>query len=247
MSSPSEPGPVALVTGSAGGLGQAAAERLAADGLRVHVVWRSAEERVPALEERFSGRVHRADLCEAGAAARLVSDVLSLDGELHHVVHAVGDYAEGSLAETDSATFRALFESNLFSARDLAEAARLPLREAASTSGDASLLFFGTAGLAGLSARSQTAAYAAAKSALLVFVRSLAKEEAAHRVRVNMISPGLVPHEGAHPSTGDPALHSKIPLGRPGTPAEIAEGVRFLTTARHVTGQDLGIDGGWLL
>ena len=66
-------------------------------------------------------------------------------------------------------------------------------------------------------------------------------------MRVNMISPGLVPHEGSHGSTSDPELHAKIPLGRAGTPEEIAHGVHFLATARHVTGQDLGIDGGWLI
>ena len=82
---------------------------------------------------------------------------------------------------------------------------------------------------------------------LLVFVRSLAKEEASHGVRVNMISPGVVPHDAAHSSTLDPELQAKIPLGRPGTPSEIAAGVHFLTTSRQVTGQDLGIDGGWLL
>jgi NAD(P)-dependent dehydrogenase (short-subunit alcohol dehydrogenase family) len=109
------------------------------------------------------------------------------------------------------------------------------------------MLFFGTAGLAGLGARAKTAAYGAAKSALLVLVRSLAKEEAPHGVRVNMISPGIVPHDGAHASTLDEDLQARIPLGRAGTPEEIAEGVHFLTTARQVTGQDLGIDGGWLL
>jgi len=247
VNAPSEHGPVALVTGSAKGLGFAAAERLSREGFRVHVVWRSSEECVPTLEERFEGRVHRADLCEAGAASRLVEAVLAIDGALHHVVHAVGEYSEESLAGSDPDSFRRIFESNLFSARDLADAARDPLRMAAELSGDASMLFFGTAGLDGLGARTRTAAYAAAKSALLVLVRSLAKEEASRGVRVNMISPGLVPHEGAHPSTHDPELHAKIPLGRPGTPEEIAEGVHFLATARHMTGQNLGIDGGWLL
>jgi len=247
VSTQGEPGPVALVTGSARGLGAEAALRLAAEGFRVHVVWRSSEDKVPALEERFPGRVHRADLSSEGAAAALISAVLAVDGALDHLVHAVGDYAEGSLSEMSGERFRQLFESNVFTARDMAEAARGPLRESSAERGDASMLFFGTAGLAGLGARSETSAYASAKSALAVFMRSLAKEEASFGVRVNMISPGLVPHEGAHPSTSDPALQARIPLGRAGTPAEIADGVHFLATARHITGQDLGIDGGWLL
>ena len=247
MSTQGELGPVALVTGSARGLGAEAALRLSAEGFRVHVVWRSSEDQVPALEERFPGRVHRADLSDEGAASALVDAVLAVDGTLCHLIHAVGDYDEGSLSEMSGARLRELFESNVFTAVDLADAARGPLREAAAAHGDASMLFFGTAGLAGLGARAKTPAYASAKSALAVLMRSLAKEEAAYGVRVNMISPGLVPHEGAHPSTSDPALHARIPLGRAGTPAEVAGGVHFLTGARHITGQDLGIDGGWLL
>ena len=146
-----------------------------------------------------------------------------------------------------TAQLRALFESNVFTAMEMADAARGALRAAAHGEGDASMLFFGTAGLAGLGARTKTPAYAAAKSALAVLMRSLAREEAEHGVRVNMISPGLIPHAGAHPSTLDPTLHAKIPLGRAGTPSDVADGVHFLTHARHITGQDLGIDGGWLL
>jgi NAD(P)-dependent dehydrogenase (short-subunit alcohol dehydrogenase family) len=213
----------------------------------VHVVWRSSEERVPALAERFPSRVHRADLCDEGAALALINEVLAVDGELQHVIHAVGDYAEAPLSEMDSSALRRLFESNLFSAFSVAEASRSALRAGAANAHDATLTFFGTAGLDGLRARTQTAAYAAAKSALLVLVRSLAKEEAEHGVRVNMVSPGIIPHDAAHSSTLDPLLQAKIPLGRPGTPSEIAAGVHFLTTSRQVTGQDLGIDGGWLL
>ena len=213
----------------------------------MHVVWRSSEELVPALAERFPGRVHQADLCEEGAAQSLVDEVLGVDGELQHVIHAVGDYEEGPLSAMGSKELRRLFESNLFSAMSLAESSRSVLRAVAAEGHDSSLTFFGTAGLDGLRARTRSAAYAAAKSALLVFVRSLAKEEASHGVRVNMISPGVVPHDAAHSSTLDPELQAKIPLGRPGTPSEIAAGVHFLTTSRQVTGQDLGIDGGWLL
>lgn len=213
----------------------------------MHVVWRSSEAQVPALIERFPGRVHQADLCNEGAASALIDAVLATDGQLQHVIHAVGDYEEGPLSEMGASALRGLFESNLFSALSLADASRAALRAAAAKAGDASLTLFGTAGLDGLRARTQTAAYAAAKSALLVLARSLAKEEASHGVRVNMISPGIVPHEAAHSSTLNPELQAKIPLGRPGTPSEIAAGVHFLTTSRQVTGQDLGIDGGWLL
>ncbi len=84
---------------------------------------------MPELEQRFPGRVHRADLSREGAAKALVEAVLAVDGALHHLVHAVGDYAEGSLSEMSGESFRQLFESNVFTARDMSEAARGPLRD----------------------------------------------------------------------------------------------------------------------
>jgi NAD(P)-dependent dehydrogenase (short-subunit alcohol dehydrogenase family) len=235
---------VALVTGSARGLGFASARRLAARGDRVHVVWRSSEERAAQLEEEFPGRVHRADLVSEEGAAELVERVLAVDGRLDVVVHAVGGYASGPLAGCDAGTLRDLWESNVLSAFHLASAVRPHLRERGGR-----LVFFGTAGLAGLGARREAAAYASAKSALLVLARSLAVEEAPHGVTVNVVSPGVVPHDGAHPDTLDPALLARIPAGRPGTPEEVAEAVCWLTSeeARHTTGADVPVTGGWLI
>ena len=237
-------GPVTLVTGSARGLGLAVARELAAAGDRVHVVWRSSADRAEALEREFPGRVHRVDLASDAEASDLVQAVLGSDGRLDRVVHAVGDFDAGPLDQVEPSTLRALFESNVMSAWNLACAGR----EAVRASGGA-WVFFGCAGLGGQRARRQTAAYAAAKSALAVLVRSMALEEAAHGVRVNMVSPGIVPHDGAHPDTLDPARQARIPMGRTGNPQEIAKAAAWLLSddSGYATGQDLEIAGGWML
>ena len=104
------------------------------------------------------------------------------------------------------------------------------------------------AGLAGLRGRREAAAYAAAKSALCVLVRSWALEEAAHGVRVNLLSPGIVPHADAAAETRDPARAERVPLGRAGTPEEIAAAAAFLLGdgASYCTGVDLEVAGGWM-
>jgi NAD(P)-dependent dehydrogenase (short-subunit alcohol dehydrogenase family) len=235
---------VALVSGSVRGLGLAVARRLVRDGYKVHVTWRTSAARADVLVPEFDGRVHRADLEDEDETRALVDAVLTRDGQLDAFVHAVGDFSAAPLASTTAAEVRRLLENNVLSAVHAFDAAREPLR---ATRGAA--LFFGVAGLEGLRGRRESAAYAAAKSALLVLVRSWALEEAAHGVRVNLVSPGIVPHADAAPETRDPARIARIPLGFAGTPEDIAAAAGFLLSdeARHVTGVDLPVAGGWML
>ena len=233
-----------LVGGGIRGLGLACARALQARGARVHLVWRSSAGAARERAREFGERIHRADLGRPEEAARVVERVLAADGRLDHLVHAVGDYVSGDLERADPSEARAMWASNVETALVAFAAARPALRAARG-----SAVFFGCAGLGGLRARRETALYAAAKSALVVLARSWALEEAPHGVRVNVVSPGLVPHEHAAPDTLDPARQARIPFGRAGTPAEVAAAVAFLTSrdARYTTGADLPVAGGWML
>jgi NAD(P)-dependent dehydrogenase (short-subunit alcohol dehydrogenase family) len=235
---------VALVTGSARGLGLAVARHLRARGARVHVTWRSEGESARALRDEFGRDAHRADLLDPASAEELVAAVLARDGRLDHAVHAVGEYVSGPLVTTELADLRRMLASNVESAFTFFGAVRSTLRAARGRS-----VFFGTSGLAGFRARRSTAAYAAAKSALTVLVKSWALEEAPHGVTVNMVSPGHVPHAHAHADTLDPELLARIPLGRPGTPEDVARAVAFLLAdeASYTTGSELLVGGGWML
>lgn len=236
---------VVLVTGGVRGLGLAAARRLAREGWSCHLTWRSSRELAAERRAEFGAeRVHRCDLLEPDAADRCIQAVCAAEGRLDALVHAVGDYDPGRLEDLGPERLEALFASNVTSALRAAGAARAALRASRGA-----LLFFGTAGLAGLRARRRSAAYAATKSALLVLARSLAVEEAPHGVRVNVVSPGHAPHPHAHPDTSAPELVERIPAGRAGTPEEVAAAVAWLLSdeARYVTGADLPVAGGYLL
>ena len=235
---------VALVSGSARGLGLAVARHLRARGERVHVTWRTDGAEARALREEFGPRAHRADLLGEHDATALVRAVLQQDGRLDHAVHAVGEYVSGPLAATTRAELARMLASNVESAFAFFDAVRPALRASRGRA-----VFFGTSGLAGLRARRRTAAYAAAKSALFVLVKSWAVEEAAHGVTVNLVSPGHVPHAHAHPDTLDEQRLGAIPLGRAGTPEDVARAVAFLCSddASYTTGTELLVSGGWLL
>ena len=236
------PAPVTLVTGSSRGLGCEIAKAFQERGDKVHAVWRRDGEGTEELREQYRGRNHRVDLGEAEAAARLVERILEIDGKLDHVVHCVGDFESAPLEDTEPGRWRELLDSNLMTAVHLVDALREPMRETGGT-----LVLFGCAGAAELRGRRRVAAYAAAKSALLVLARSLAREEARYGLRVNTVSPGLVPHADAHPETNDPARHAAVPLGRAGTPEEVAAAVLWLSSSRssYVVGADLELSGGW--
>jgi NAD(P)-dependent dehydrogenase (short-subunit alcohol dehydrogenase family) len=210
----------------------------------VHVVYRSSAAAARELESEFPERVHRADVLREQDWAALIAAVRERDGGLDNLVHAVGEYVHGDLASVSPDDLRRMLASNVESAFLGMRAARAALRE---RRGNA--VFFGCAGLDGARARRTMAAYASAKTALLVLARSLAVEEARFGVRVNMVSPGHVPHEHASDDTLDPARWERIPLGRPGTPDEVARAVEWLTSpaASYVIGANVDISGGWML
>ncbi len=234
---------VALITGSARGLGLACARRFAEQGALVHVVYRTRNADTEALEREFGARVHQADVTSEPQIARVVQAVLARDSRIDQGVHAVGEFIAGPLAELEPADFRRMFLSNTESAFLFARAVLPALRE---TRGQ--LVFLGAAGLAGLRARREAAAYIAAKSALLVLAKSLALEEAGAGVRINVVSPGIVAHEHADADTFEKLAAGKLPLkGSPGETRDIAAAVAWLCSAqaKHITGVDLEVAGGF--
>lgn len=233
---------VVLVTGSVRGLGLAVAREFAKRGDRVYVTWRSSEKLAADLENEFAGRVVQLDLLDHDSTLACVAQIVRAEGRLDHLVQCAGEYLAKSLAETTACEATHMWRSNVETSLHLMEAARRALRESRGTA-----VFLGCAGLEGLRARRSVAAYAAAKTALCVFVRSWALEEGPHGVRVNLVSPGIIPHEHADDDTHDAELHGAIPLGAPGTPADVAQACLWLSSdqAAHITGVNLPVTGGW--
>jgi len=245
-----------LLTGASRGIGHAIAESLIARQDRVALAVRDVS--APAVREllaRAPGSVALpVDLADRALTSTLVERACDALGGLDALINCAGIVRYAALSELTPAELYQQFEINCFAPLWLARAAAEHL---AAQGGGA---IVSVASTLGLKPAPLTAAYAASKAALISFTRSLALEFAAARVRVNAVAPGIVDTEMvrvARPGTaGAPPLSAEQqlaqlsalhPLGRLGTPAEIAEAVLYLVDARFVTGTVLVADGGLLL
>lgn len=241
---PATPAPVALVTGAARRIGAAIARRLHADGydLALHYHASAADMRVLAaeLESIRPGSVLplQADLAAFDRLPELVAQAVGRFGRLDGLVNNASAFFPTPMGAATPAQWDTLFAVNARAPFFLAQAAAPHL----AASGGA---IVNLADVYALQPRADLAVYAASKAALLGATRALAVA-LAPRVRVNAIAPGAIlwPDAGADEELQQ-ALLAKTPLGRTGTPEEIAGVVAWLLRdAGYVTGQVLRVDGG---
>lgn len=241
----------ALVTGASSGLGAAIARELAAEGYIVGLVARR-RERLEALARELPGaHVLAGDLRDAGFAERVVDTFVARTERLDLVVNNAGAPRPGSEPIATDAQLTAAFALNVFAAYQLGLRA-LPHLER--TRG--SVVNIGSAGVARTIALDLV--YLASKGALEVMSRGMAKLWAPRGVRVNTVSPGLMPTEifeaiGLSPDDAAAHLAEAItrfqPLERAGDPRDVARAVVYLASERapFITGATLAVDGGMSL
>lgn len=237
---------VALVTGAAGGIGEAIAARLAAAGLIV-----AAVDRAPLASE---GSVHgyQADVSNSVEVAALVERIEEELGAIEVLVNAAGILRTGAVLDSDATAFHELLLVNTI-------AVDLLCREVASVMAPRRRGAIVTVSSnAGGVPRSGMAAYGASKAAASSYTKALGLELAEYGIRCNVVAPGTTrttmldqigesEHVIRSAIEGSAASYKVgIPLGRVAEPCDIAAAVAFLVSddARHITMQELYVDGG---
>jgi NAD(P)-dependent dehydrogenase (short-subunit alcohol dehydrogenase family) len=216
-------GDTALVTGAGGGIGRGIAAALAEEGARV-----------------FGADLPDADLSQPGAAAGLAREAIRRLGRVSIFVHAASprrQEAQKALAASE-AQWREMLEVNLNAAFILAQSLGLHMQE----NGIKGRMLFITS----LHAHSprNLPHYSAAKAGQTMLMKELARALGPHGIRVNAIAPGAIPGGGF---AAPPAMTAKIPLGRFGTPADVAAMAVAVLSERfgaYVTGATVVVDGG---
>lgn len=233
----------ALVLGAGRGLGRACAQALAADGAEVVLASRTEAELEQATAAiRAAGGSARHLVCDATQAEEIGALFASLD-RLDVLVHAAGVNRPSPIVEMPVADLDLMLAVNVRSAY-LAGAA------AARTMSAGGSMVFISSQMGHVGAPRRTA-YCATKHAVEGLVKAMAVELAPRGIRVNSVAPTFVETELTRPFLEDEAFRaevvSRIPLGRLGTPAEVAAAVLFAAgpAARLITGTSIRVDGGW--
>ncbi len=238
-------GRVALVTGASRGIGRAIALRLAAQGARVVAAARGENARPVADEIGAAGGAAEAvalDVTAAGAADEAVKGTIERHGRIDILVNNAGIARDQLMLRLKREDWDAVLATNLTAAYALTQAALKPMIRQRSGR------IVSISSVVGQSGNAGQANYAASKAGLIGFSKAVALEVASRGITVNVVAPGLIETdmtqaiaEGARAS-----WESRIPLGRLGTPDDVAAAVCFLASdeASYITGQVVAVNGG---
>ena len=183
-----------------------------------------------------------ADMTDTASLEALVAGVMTRHGKIDVLVSNAGITRDQLMLRMKRADWDEVLATNLTAAFTLCQAVLKPMIKQRSGRIVAISSVVGQSGNAG------QANYAASKAGLIGFCKSLAREVASRNVTVNVVAPGLIETDMTRALTADAQKDwsAQIPLGRPGSPADVAAAVCFLASdeASYITGQVLGVNGG---
>ncbi len=243
-------GRVVWLTGASGGLGSGIAIRLAEAGMRLALHYHTGRARTQTLVKRLAAAgaeaiITSGDLTDPEQTLRAVKTVRALLGQPYALVHAAGPVLHKPALKHTREEFDRMLAGNLTSFFEAARVVVPGMRR----EGTGRVIAFGMAGAHETRPMPRFAPHLAAKAGLIAFARTLALEEAAEGITVNVISPGNIPHkrlsrEEAYLREAGP----DHPMGHHGSWEDVADAVLYLLSpaADYITGTVLEVTGGWL-
>lgn len=218
-----------LITGSTSELGQSISKLLAQNNYELILHYHNKPEDAKKLAKTLGvKKILKADLTKKEAVKKMFKKI----GRVDILINCIGGFIYKPLAETSITEFEECFNSNFSTALYCAKEAIPTMRE----NNFGRIINFGSVGCDQITVRPLTTPYYIAKSALLMLTKSLAREENANGITVNMISPGVLPG-GIQPNPKTPI----IPYDA------VAEAVLFIINEKnkHINGTNLDISAGW--
>jgi len=238
---------VAVVTGAGRGIGHAIAGRLANEGARVACVSRTEANAKKTVDEINAMRADAAkyyavDVGDHAAVQKIGAQILQDFGKIDILINNAGMTRDGLAMRMSLEDWDSVINTNLRGAFSFTQAI---LRAMVKRRSGRIINISSVSGIMGNAGQTN---YAASKAGLIGFTKSLARELAGRNITVNAVAPGFITTDmtaGLSDKVKE-TLHAKIPLGKTGTPEDIANAVAFLASAEagYITGQTLCVDGG---
>ena len=238
-------GQIALVTGASRGIGAAIALELAKQGLQV-VGTATTDEGAARISAALAAypncRGANLNVNDAGAGEALIDDIVKSQGGLHVLVNNAGITKDTLAMRMKDDDWDAVLDTNLKAVFRMSRAAIRPMMKQRYGR------IISITSVVGASGNPGQANYAAAKAGVAGMTRALARELGSRNITVNCVAPGFIATDmtAALPEAQHQALMTQIPLGKLGTPEDIAHAVSYLASplAAYVTGQELHVNGG---
>jgi 3-oxoacyl-[acyl-carrier protein] reductase len=241
---------VALVTGGSRGIGRGIALRLAQEGAKVAIAYRTnkAAAQTALRQMQAAGAdcvAVEIDVSEDGRSEQLVQTVVERFGRLDVLVNNVGEFRWGTLAESSAGDWKSIFDSNVMTVMLMCRSALPHMRKARW----GRIINLGAVGAERAFGQAKISAYMAAKAAVVAMSRSLALEEAKNGVTVNVVNPSNIDEKDLSLEEARKMRDARYPVGRPPTVEDVAASVAFFASeeAEYVTGQVVNVSGGWML
>jgi 3-oxoacyl-[acyl-carrier protein] reductase len=240
---------VALVTGSSRGIGKAIALKLAETGASLVINYKSncrtAEKVVESIQKMSYGKRKaisiQCDVSNFADVEEMVKKVMSEFGRIDILVNNVGPFLYKSIYDTTIQEWHQIINSNLNSTFYCCKAVVPIMRKQKS----GNIINIGAPNAERTQGYLKNCPYSVAKTGVVVFSKSLAKEEAKNGIRVNVINPGFIQTD-EYTEEMKKDMPKQVPLGRLGKPEDIANAVLFLVSdeANYITGSVLNVHGG---
>ena len=236
-------GKTALVTGASGGIGEAVARALHAQGATV-VLHGTRAEKLEALQKDLGARAFAlaVDLSDRDAVAGLVDAASALAGPISILVNNAGITRDGLLMRMKDDDWDSVLEVNMTASMSLCRAAMRGMMKARTGR------IISISSVVGVTGNAGQTNYAASKAGMIGFSKSLAAEVASRGLTVNVVAPGFIetPMTDVLDESQKSALLMRVPAGRLGHADEIAATVAFLASdeAAYITGATLHVNGG---
>jgi 3-oxoacyl-[acyl-carrier protein] reductase len=241
---------VALITGGTRGIGRGIAMRLAKEGARIAIGYRTnkniAQNTLRQLQAAGADCVAvEADITSAARCEQFVNTVTERFGRLDILINNVGDFRWGTLAEGSLDDWQDIFASNLMSVVFMSRAVLPHMRKGRW----GRIVNLGAVGAERAFGQAKISAYASAKAAVVALSRSLALEEAKNGITVNVVNPSSIDEKELTLDEARRIKDARFPIGRPPTVDDVAAAVSFFASeeAEYVTGQVVNVSGGWML